>query len=110
MNDSFANDGKISRRIGAAGVTLHPCDAAERGLADGDTVRMWNETGSLELAPFPSGTSFRREWPTHPKGRWPKREPQAFNVNVLNDGRKTDIGESTAVHGVEVTVEALATA
>jgi anaerobic selenocysteine-containing dehydrogenase len=109
MNDSFANDGKISRRIGAAGVTLHPRDAAERGLADGDTVRMWNETGSLELAVsvsdiVPAGVAYS------PKGRWPKREPQAFNVNVLNDGRKTDIGESTAVHGVEVTVEALATA
>jgi anaerobic selenocysteine-containing dehydrogenase len=109
MNDSFANDGKISRWIGAAGVTIHPSDAAERGLAEGDTVRMWNETGSLELAVsvsdiVPVGVAYS------PKGRWPKREPQAFNVNVLNDGRKTDIGESTAVHGVEVTVEALATA
>jgi anaerobic selenocysteine-containing dehydrogenase len=109
MNDSFANDRKISRRIGAAGVTLNPQDAADRGLAEGDTVRMWNETGSLELSlsvseVVPAGVAYS------PKGRWPKREPQAFNVNVLNDGRKSDIGESTAVHGVEVTVEALATA
>jgi anaerobic selenocysteine-containing dehydrogenase len=109
MNDSFANDRKISQRIGAAGVTLHPTDAADRGLAEGDMVRMWNETGSLELSVVvsdivPAGVAYS------PKGRWPKREPQAFNVNVLNDGRKSDIGESTAVHGVEVTVEALATA
>ena len=40
-----------------------------------------------------------------PKGRWPKREQQQANVNVLNDGRKADIGGSTSVHGVEVTVE-----
>jgi anaerobic selenocysteine-containing dehydrogenase len=109
MNDSFANDRKISHRIGAAGVTLHPKDAADRGLVEGDMVRMWNETGSLELCVIvsdivPAGVAYS------PKGRWPKREPQAYNVNVLNDGRKSDIGESTAVHGVEVAVEALAIA
>ncbi|MDX6547825.1 MAG: hypothetical protein QOG33_1375, partial [Gaiellales bacterium] len=91
MNDSFANDRKITRRIGAAGVTLHPRDAAARGLAEGDRVRLWNETGSLELSVevsdiVPAGVAYS------PKGRWPKREPQSFNINVLNDGRKSDIG------------------
>jgi hypothetical protein len=28
------------------------------------------------------------------------------NVNVLNPGEKSDMGESTAVHSVEVTVSA----
>jgi anaerobic selenocysteine-containing dehydrogenase len=107
MNDSFANDRKITRRIGAAGVTLHPRDAAARGLADGDRVRLWNETGSLELSVevsdiVPAGVAYS------PKGRWPKREPQSFNINVLNDGRKSDIGDSSSVHGVEVSIEAVA--
>jgi anaerobic selenocysteine-containing dehydrogenase len=106
MNDSFANDRKISRRIGTAGVTLHPRDAAARGLAEGDRVRLWNETGSLELSVevsdiVPAGVAYS------PKGRWPKREPQSFNINVLNDGRKSDIGDSSSVHGVEVSVEAV---
>jgi hypothetical protein len=39
-----------------------------------------------------------------PKGRWPKREPARANVNALNPGEKADMGESTSVHGVEVTV------
>ena len=40
-----------------------------------------------------------------PKGRWPKREATSANVNVLNPGTKTDMGESTRrVHGVEVRV------
>jgi hypothetical protein len=38
------------------------------------------------------------------KGRWPKHERTYANVNVLNPGTKTDMGESTSVHGVEVTV------
>ncbi|MDX6546497.1 MAG: hypothetical protein QOG33_47, partial [Gaiellales bacterium] len=106
MNDSFANDRKITRRIGAAGVTLHPRDAAARGLAEGDRVRLWNETGSLELSVevsdiVPAGVAYS------PKGRWPKREPQSFNINVLNDGRKSDIGDSSSVHGVEVSIEAV---
>jgi anaerobic selenocysteine-containing dehydrogenase len=39
-----------------------------------------------------------------PKGRWPKREPGSANVNVLNPGVESDMGHSTTVHGVEVTV------
>ena len=41
------------------------------------------------------------------KGRWPKQEPGHRNVNVLNPGRKSDMGESTSVHSVEVTVLSL---
>jgi len=40
-----------------------------------------------------------------PKGRWPKQEAGSANVNTLNPGVKTDMGESSAVHGVEVTVQ-----
>ena len=36
------------------------------------------------------------------KGRWPKREDTQANVNILNSGEKTDMGENTCVHGVEV--------
>jgi hypothetical protein len=39
-----------------------------------------------------------------PKGRWPKRERTRANVNALNDGRRSDMGDATSVHGVEVTV------
>jgi anaerobic selenocysteine-containing dehydrogenase len=106
MNDSFANDRKIARRIGGPTVTLHPSDAASRGLGEGDRVRLRNAAGSLELAVavsdmVPPGVAYS------PKGRWPKREQGLANINVLNDGRKADFGGSTSVHGVEVTVEAI---
>ena len=42
-----------------------------------------------------------------PKGRWPKIELSSANVNLLNSGVKTDIGESSAVHGIEVIVAKL---
>jgi anaerobic selenocysteine-containing dehydrogenase len=103
LNDSFANDAKVARRIGAATVALHPADAAERGLAEGDEADVANGTGSLRLLvtltdALPRGVAYS------PKGRWPKREPSRANVNALNPGERADMGESTSVHGVEVTV------
>ena len=41
------------------------------------------------------------------KGAWPKLDPARRNVNILHAGRKADMGESTAVHGIEVTVTAV---
>jgi anaerobic selenocysteine-containing dehydrogenase len=103
MNDSFTNDPKITRRIGAATIGLHPLDAAERGLAEGDLAAVTNDTGRLELRvaltdDLPRGVAFSQ------KGRWPKHEPGGANVNALNPGEHADMGRSTAVHSVEVTV------
>jgi hypothetical protein len=42
-----------------------------------------------------------------PKGRWYKREPAGANVNVLNPGERSDMGASTTVHGLEVSVNRL---
>ncbi len=105
LNDSFANDAKVARRIGPATVALHPDDAAERGLGEGDEARRRatrpGACGSWSpfRTPFPRGVAYS------PKGRWPKREPARANVNALNPGERADMGESTSVHGVEVTVE-----
>ena len=103
LNDSFANDAKLTRRIGAATVAMHPADAAERGLAAGDIALLRSGTGTLSLAvalsdELPRGVIYS------PKGRWPKREPGRANVNALNAGIESDMGRSTTVHGVEVTV------
>jgi hypothetical protein len=43
------------------------------------------------------------------KGRWPKRETIQANINILNSGERTDMGENTCVHGVEVQITRLAT-
>jgi anaerobic selenocysteine-containing dehydrogenase len=107
LSDSFANVAKISARIGPATIALHPTDAAERGLAAGDDVLVANETGSLPLRVTLSEALPRGVALSH-KGRWPKQEAARANVNVLNPGHKTDMGESTCVHGVEITITPLA--
>jgi anaerobic selenocysteine-containing dehydrogenase len=103
LNDTFGNDPKIVRRIGEAQVALHAADAAERGLGAGDRAVLENEEGRLELRVEISDVVPRGVALTH-KGRWPRSEPGGVNVNVLHPGRKADMGQSTAVHGVEVEI------
>ena len=103
MNDSYSNDKNIRQRAGKAEVIMHPEDADRLGVKDGDRVRLENETGWLELIAkvgllTPQGVALTY------KGRWPKQEQQRRNVNVLNPGRKTDMGESSSVHGIEVRI------
>jgi anaerobic selenocysteine-containing dehydrogenase len=104
LNDTFANDRKVAHAMGRAAVTLHPADAARLGVADGDLVTAANGHGTLTglvvrvSDVVPAGVALS------PKGRWPRREPSHANVNVLNPGSKADLGESTAVHGVEIEI------
>jgi anaerobic selenocysteine-containing dehydrogenase len=103
LNDSFANVEKIAARIGPATVALHPLDAAERGLAEGDEVVLSNEIGQLRM-PVTLSTDIPRGVALSHKGRWPNREGTRANVNILNPGHKADMGDSTAVHSVEVDI------
>jgi anaerobic selenocysteine-containing dehydrogenase len=103
LNDSFANVSKLARPAGPPTVALNPSDAAARGLREDDEVLLSNETGSLKLLvrlsdDVPPGVALSH------KGRWPRQEPEGANVNVLNPGRKADMGENSCVHSVEVAV------
>jgi anaerobic selenocysteine-containing dehydrogenase len=103
MNTSFGNVLQIENRIGEATIALHPADAAERRLAEGDSASVRNDCGSLSLKVTISDELPRGVALAH-KGRWLSMDAASANVNVLNAGCKSDMGESTAVHSVEVTV------
>lgn len=105
LNDSFANDPKVEAQLGPAVVTLNPRDAKSRGLSEGQAVVLRNDTGTLTVnleldSDIPVGVALSH------KGRWPGRQSDGANVNVLNPGHKSDLGESTCVHGVEVEISA----
>jgi anaerobic selenocysteine-containing dehydrogenase len=105
LNTTFGNVRKIEVRLGQATVLLHPSDAAERGLGEGDTALVRNRCGRLDLTvvlseDIPPGVAVAH------KGRWLTQGAGYANVNVLNPGSRSDMGDSTAVHSVEVTVEA----
>ncbi len=106
MNTSFGNVHQIENRIGEATIALHPADAEERHLAEGDSALVYNSCGSLRLKVVTSGELPRGVALAH-KGRWLSTNAAGANVNVLNSGKKSDMGESTAVHSVEVSVAAV---
>jgi anaerobic selenocysteine-containing dehydrogenase len=106
MNTSYGNEPHNEAKLASEGITLHPEDAAARGLVEGAMARLSNDTGELLMpvhvdAKAPPGIALAV------KGAWPKRQCDHRNINALHAGRKADMGESTAVHGVEVTVTAV---
>lgn len=106
MNSSYDNEPRIRDRTDPATITLHPDDAARIGVKAGDTARVANEAGALTMRVMvsdmtPQGVGWA------PKGRWPGATSEGLNVNALNPGLRSDMGNSTALHGVEVEVTAM---
>jgi anaerobic selenocysteine-containing dehydrogenase len=103
MNSIYGNAEAVRKRMGDPTVYLSEGDATRRGLAEGDPVVLENAAGSLRLkvqiSPIvPNGVALVY------KGSWPRYTDDAANVNVLNPGLRSDIAESTAVHGVEASL------
>ncbi|MEO1191188.1 MAG: molybdopterin-dependent oxidoreductase [Pseudomonadota bacterium] len=97
MNDSYANEPRVKDKVEPLQVTLHPDDAASLGITEGQPILLKSSLDSLEAvaqvaALAPRGTL------CGVKGHWGR------NVNCLNPGTKTDMGESSAVHSVAVRV------
>ncbi|HXG04310.1 MAG TPA: molybdopterin oxidoreductase family protein [Candidatus Binatia bacterium] len=104
LNSSFSQSERLRRRQGTPTVMLAPADAAARGIADGDAVRVFNDRGA---ARFTAQVSDR----TRPgvaviEGLWWHRfHPGGRNVNVLTADAVTDLGDGPAFHSNLVEVE-----
>jgi anaerobic selenocysteine-containing dehydrogenase len=109
LNGLYGNDRRVQRRSGPLTVTLSPREAATRSLLDGDLALVSNDTGSL-LLPVRISDGVPDGVALVPKGRWPKLEPGRANVNALNPGARSDMADSSAVHGTEVSIVAAAAA
>ncbi|QCT18946.1 molybdopterin guanine dinucleotide-containing S/N-oxide reductase [Jejubacter calystegiae] len=88
---SQLNYAQLRERYAVAGrepVTLHPIDAAARGIADGDVVRVWNQRGQV-LAGAQVTADIKPGVICIHEGGWPDLAPEAGNlcrhgaVNVL---------------------------
>ncbi len=103
MNSSFGNDPRIRKKLGPAVVVVHPDTADSLKIRDGDRVRLSNETGELDLTARLSDAITPGALLSY-KSRWLKTESTPANINVLQAPTKTDMGESSSVHGTEVTI------
>lgn len=75
---------------------ISAADAAERGIADGDRVRVWNDRGAMELAATISDR-VRPQLVSVPFG-WPLEAAGGVSCNTLTSDVSTDLGGGTAFH------------
>jgi anaerobic selenocysteine-containing dehydrogenase len=104
--NSSAGDQAHQRRVqGEPTLTIHPRDAEERGLTDGQYVRVFNDRGSFvvlarvsdEVAP---GVV------VCPMGAWPKNSKDSATVNAVNPFVFADLGNAPTFSDTRVEVAA----
>lgn len=102
MNSTFGNRPDVDRQTSE--LTLHPEDAAARGITGGDAVRVFNDRGSLLLTAQVAET-VRPGVVRAGSVRWPKKAPDRNNVNVLTSDRLADLGGGPVFYSCLVEVE-----
>ena len=89
LNSSFAEIPRMKEKEVRPILQIHPVDAANRGIADGDLVKVWNDRGECELharvmdSVLPGVVASQGLW-------WSKHHPKA-GVNRLTSSRLSDM-------------------
>jgi anaerobic selenocysteine-containing dehydrogenase len=110
MNTTFANlpNHRKMESLLEGVLEIHNTDAASRGIASGDLVRLWNDRGRLTLVARISEAIGAGV--VAAKLDWQKLSRNGVNVNQLTSQRLTDIGGGATFYSVLVEVEKLAPA
>ncbi len=105
LNTSFGAVDSLRALEGQPLLLLHPQDAARRGIADGATVRVRNDRGSVQLQAHLSDRTRVGQvvglgiW-------WRKHSPDGKNVNTLTHQQLTDLGAGPCFYDCLVEVAA----
>ncbi|MDH4392507.1 MAG: molybdopterin oxidoreductase family protein [Aquabacterium sp.] len=103
LNSSFVNVTSLRSIEGEPLVEMHPDDAAARGIADGQLVRVFNDRGSYRCKAAvgdrarPGVVNGLGVW-------WRKLGPDGTNVNEVTSQRLTDIGRAPTFYDCLVEV------
>lgn len=108
---SPATDRTISSTFGElrrepVSVEMHPDDAEDRGIADGDTVRVFNELAEVRC-PARRSEALRRGVVLLPKGLWRHNTLSGTTANALVPETLTDLGGGACFNDARVQVERL---
>jgi anaerobic selenocysteine-containing dehydrogenase len=104
LNSTFVNVQSLRDAEGEPHLEIHPRDAAARGIADGATVRVFNDRGSLELKARaterarPGVVVALSVW-------WKKLARDGKNANELTSQVLTDIGRAPTFYDCRVQIE-----
>lgn len=101
IHSQFNNLKVISMVSGAPVLQINPADATQRGIGDGDLVEIFNNRGSFRVKAQLT-YEVRVGCVVIPNGWW---RTQGAPVNVLSEGRETDMGHGSAFHNNRVEVK-----
>ena len=104
LNSTFANVARFREFEAEPHLDLHPSDAAARGIADGDLVRVFNDRGSYRLRARVNGKP-RQGVVVAPSVWWKKYAPDGRNANNLTSQRTADLGGGATFYDCRVQVE-----
>jgi anaerobic selenocysteine-containing dehydrogenase len=94
--------GELHRRL--VELEMHPDDAAARGLAAGDTVRIWNDDGEVRC-PLRVSADLRPGVVLLPKGLWSHHTLSGTTANALAPDSLADLGGGACFNDARVEVE-----
>jgi anaerobic selenocysteine-containing dehydrogenase len=94
--------GELSRP--AVQLLMHPDDAAARGLASGDEVRIYNAIGEVRC-PVQIGAGIRPGTVALPKGLWRRHTANGYTATALAPDTLTDLGGGACFNDARVQVE-----
>jgi len=109
LNSSFANIARFREFEREPHLDMHPSDAAARGIADGDLVRVFNERGRYQLRARVNGKP-RAGVVVAPSVWWKKYSPDGRNANNVTSQRTTALGGGATFYDCRVQVERVSSA
>ncbi len=104
MNSTFGNRADTDAQTAA--LTIHPEDAAPRGIVAGDAVLVFNDRGKCLLRAHVLDT-IARGVVSAPSIRWPKCAPDGNGINALTSQLLTDRGGGPTFYSCLVQVARL---
>ncbi len=103
LNSTFSNLPSLQSMEETGLLEIHPRDARERGIRDGDAVRVFNSRGELSLRARVNGAV--QVGVVAAALNWAKLTPGGSNINTLTSEKLTDMGNSATFYSVLVEVE-----
>jgi anaerobic selenocysteine-containing dehydrogenase len=103
LNSTFSNLPSIQEMEELDLLEMHSADARARGIADGETVRVYNRRGEIFLKARVDGAV--QPGVVSARLNWAKLGPGLRNVNVLTSEKLSDLGNSATFYSVLVEVE-----
>ena len=91
LNSTFVNIDSLRTSAREPQLEIHPTDAAERNIRDGDRLRVFNARGAFEARAI-VGETVRPGVVVAPSIWWNKYVADGANVNATTSSRLTDMG------------------